>query len=499
MRRSEMDHENGVALERENGVIEKAPLVDGLSLSMDKVSEDVGNGLESVQVNSVPEDSSNIGTVSSAGAEDAASSATVSDCKSSNTLKKPIVERADRSKYDKKLPKTDAAWKGQTVIPPNKRNLSQSVSFPSRGPFASSLRKSTDEKQMKSNGKNSFVNDAETASVVSNGSLTSTSRSNISNRRNSAGLSSMDAKMGGASTRRTTWSSILGSSQSLSMKSGSSSTNINGSASEVPESCDQSGKTSIQELPLKDDEDAHSTTSNATRRSSSGFASRLNERAERRKEFFSKLEEKIHEKEVEKNNQQAKSKESQEAEIKQLRKSLTFKATPMPSFYQEPAPKVELKKIPTTRPKSPKFGRHKPSLIATSNLNLDTVKSNGGGTTNGNGDTTTAKKLARRSLSKPPSQKSTATKTEAKPLNSKSKTANEEPKAAKVPTEEIANKPMEKAETETQAIAKPDMIQNAIQDGENVVSVLLNAEEDNSKMGNLSDLMSMPGNVSVVG
>ncbi|PHT57548.1 hypothetical protein T459_35481 [Capsicum annuum] len=53
-------------------------------------------------------------------------------------------------------------------------------------------------------------------------------------------------------------------------------------------------------------------------------------------QFFMKLEEKVHAKEEEMHQLQARTQEKKEAEIKQVRRNLNFKETPMPAFYREP-------------------------------------------------------------------------------------------------------------------------------------------------------------------
>ncbi|XP_057962678.1 protein WVD2-like 7 isoform X2 [Malania oleifera] len=77
------------------------------------------------------------------------------------------------------------------------------------------------------------------------------------------------------------------------------------------------------------------STNQQIRRSSATFKFKSEERAEKRKEFYMKLEKKMHAKETEMNQIQARTQEKTEAEIKQFRRSLNFKANPMPSFYHE--------------------------------------------------------------------------------------------------------------------------------------------------------------------
>ncbi|XP_068480379.1 protein WVD2-like 5 isoform X2 [Phaseolus vulgaris] len=186
-----------------------------------------------------------------------------------------------------------------------------------RGVHASSIKKSKDGKE------------EEVASTVSNGTFASesTPRQHIKNR----SLSDKQAQLSkhpGKSNVAPSEVSMEKNRPRLSKKGPPDNLNLQGEAESSSPTAEDAQTRKVGMLP------------------NYGFSFKCDERAERRREFYTKLEEKIHAKEVEESNLQAKTKETQEAEIKRLRKSLGFKATPMPSFYQEPPPaRVEFKKL----------------------------------------------------------------------------------------------------------------------------------------------------------
>lgn len=319
----------------------------------------------------------------------------------------------------------------------NKASQSQSLSFPSRGVSSDVMRKSIDVYPKKSDAKELKTKGVKNETSHSKGS--SASSSNLANRGVSGGvLKNANTNGGVATNRRTTIAAGPSLRQSMSGKSLTANGNAKKATSEV--SNDENKKPTKTELPVKEDEDARSTTSSSTtprgqrRASIAGFSFRLEERAEKRKEFLAKIEEKIQAKEEEKNNLQAKSKENQEAEIKQLRKSLTFKATPMPNFYKEPPQKVELRKIPTTRAVSPKLGRNKNSTSTTNSsesggscfsprvVNKEQVKSPRAMLSTSN-KVTSASKGGKPIETKKPMKSSSTTKTKGKAVVTKSKPA----------------------------------------------------------------------------
>ncbi|KAG6509028.1 hypothetical protein ZIOFF_034415 [Zingiber officinale] len=387
---AEMESGDGVEVELIKGSLEIFPEANGFSSQVNKENGIVEYGADAVLASSSSEDTSKV-EVPDFSEDRKEDSESIKEKKTSNSTK--AIGGSDAISQIKKTKQGSGLLNGSLGEAHEKRKaLSQSLSFPSKG----SRKTLTSTRQ------------ARVASSNTNGHLT--------------------AKITASGVQKTS-----AMNKDLGEAIISEKFPINCPSAEDGKAYDVKTKFSDSSFSTKKDDDAHSTASSTTPRARKstgcGFNFRLDKRAEKRKEFFTKLEEQNHAKELEKTNLQAKSQENQEAEIRRLRKSLNFKATPMPNFYQEPSPpKVELKKIPPTRPRSPKLGRRKSSVSAIDNPSEaansceNSTKSNDiAATSKGQANDISSKNPKQKVLTKLPSQKSKTSRADKNVRNSKPK------------------------------------------------------------------------------
>ncbi|XP_039044703.1 uncharacterized protein LOC120184271 [Hibiscus syriacus] len=121
----------------------------------------------------------------------------------------------------------------------------------------------------------------------------------------------------------------------------------------------------VRQTPNRIKQTAVSTWEDA-KSTARGFHFKSGERAEKRREFYTKVEKKNASQrgrdESDSSKNTGRESEKTEAEIKQLRKSLTFKAKPMPSFYHVPTTsRFTRNKAATSTMKSAKVGKKSPN------------------------------------------------------------------------------------------------------------------------------------------